>query len=316
MKRFLLIAGIAAILAGFLAAQTEGPVPLDGPAPPEVHLPIWTQGERLTLDGLEASINGGPAGIVRLSLPEDDLVLMVVLDLTDDLAAVTQARQALISRIEAFPPNFLVGVLGAQNGLRVLTEPTADREVVAAAIRSSPVGGRAGLLETVEQAAQIGSSVITASGVRLAVLYVTDSDIGNYRENFTNTTVNSSDSGDLSRRFPDVLVRERISRTLRSLSATQAPVFISHLTYRNDQLNVAYQTGLISLASSTGGAASISRSIAEIPSGIDSLVDRIVGHYSLSLVLPSNPDLKNLVVMLDTQGGLQLDYRTDYALNP
>ena len=152
--------------------------------------------------------------------------------------------------------------------------------------------------------------------MRLAVLYLTDSDIGNYRENFTNTTVNSSDSGDLSRRFPDVLVRERISRTLRSLAATQAPVFISQLTYRNDQLNVAYQTGLMSLATSTGGAASISRSIAEIPSAIDSLVDRIVGHYSLSLVLPKQGGLKNLVVMLDTPTGLQLDYRAEYTVNP
>ena len=316
MKRFSPSIAFIALLTGLATAQSDVPVRLEEPTPPEMHLPIWTQGERLSVDGLEASINGGPAGIVRLAMPEDDLVLMVVLDLTDDLAAVTQARQALVRRIEAFPPNFIVGVLGAQNGLRVLTEPTADREVVAAAIRSSPVGGRAGLLETVEQAAQIGSSVMAASGVRLAVLYLTDSDIGNYRENFTNTTVNSSDSGDLSRRFPDVLVRERISRTLRSLAATQAPVFISQLTYRNDQLNVAYQTGLMSLATSTGGAASISRSIAEIPSAIDSLVDRIVGHYSLSLVLPKQTDLRNLVVMLDTPSGLQLDYRAEYTVNP
>src|SRR5207302_132280 len=128
--------------------------------------------------------------------------------------------------------------------------------------------------------------------------------------------VNSSDFGDLSRRFPDVLVRERISRTLRNLSASEAPVFISQLTYRTDQLNLAYQTGLISLAASTGGAASISRSVSEIPSAIDSLVDRIVGHYSLALTVPTNPGLKKLNISLGTQNGRHLDYRAEYVLNP
>ena len=307
MKRLLFS---IALLAGPAFAQ------LQPPAPAEVHLPIWGPNPPLSADTLTASINGGPAKITHLATPEDDLVLLVVLDLTDDLAAVEQARRELIRRIEMFPPNFLVGVLGSQNGLRVLTEPTADREVVAAAMSFSTVGGRAGLLETIERAAQIGSSIISASGVRLAVLYVTDSDIGNYRENFTNTTVNSSDSGDLSRRFPDVLVRERISRLQRSLAVTQAPVFISHLTYRNDQLNVAYQTGLISLAASTGGTASISRSVSEIPSGIDSLVDRIIGHYSLALAMPNDPGLKKLDVTVGTEDGRQLDYRMEYVLTP
>jgi len=321
LKRLLQSFGFLTLAAGFAVAQSGVPATAGAPAilpvpPPEVHLPVWTQGDPLSLDGLAASINGGPAHITHLAKPSDDLVLLLVLDLTDDLAAVQQARQELIRRIEAFPPNFYVGVLGSQNGLRVLTEPTADRAIVTAAIQASPVGGRAGLLETVEQAAQIGSSMIAASGVRLAVLYVTDSDIGNYRENFTNTTVNNSDQGDLSRRFPDVLVRERISRTLSSLAATQAPVFISHLTYRNDQLNVAYQTGLISLASSTGGEASISRSISEIPSAIDTLMDRIVGHYSLAVALPGGPDLRKLKLVVDTRNGTQLQYRSEYDLNP
>jgi len=306
LKRILLS---LALLTGPAFAQPKAPNPA------EVHLPIWTPGERLSPDTLTASINGGPAKITHLETPEDDLVLLIVLDLTDDLAAVEQARRELIHKIESFPPNFLVGVMSAQNGLRVLAEPTDDRAAVAAAMSFSTVGGRAGLLETIEKAAQIGSSVIHASGVRLAILYVTDSDIGNYRENFTNTTVNSSDFGDLSRRFPDVLVRERISRTLRNLSSTQAPVFISHLTYRSDQLNVAYQTGLISLATSTGGTASISRSVSEIPSAIDALLDRIVGHYSLALAMPLDPALKKLNVTVGTPTGLRLDYRTEYLLN-
>jgi hypothetical protein len=307
---------ILAQLAGAVLLVTPVFAQLEGPSPLEVHLPVWTQGEPLTLDGMAASVNGGPAAITKLATPDDDLVLLVVLDLTDDLAAVEQARQALIDRINTFPANHIVGVLSSQNGLRVLTEPTDNREAIAAAIRSHPVGGRAGLLETIEQAAQIGTSMISASGVRLAVLYLTDSDIGNYRENFTNPTVNNSDSGDLSRRFPDVLVRERMQRALQALAATDVPIFISHLAYRSDQLNEAYQTGLISLAASTGGSANISRSISEIPTAIDSLVERIRGHYSLAVALPSDADTRKLSFLIDTDKGLHLDYRADYVLHP
>jgi hypothetical protein len=246
--------------------------------------------------------------------PEDELMLLVVLDLTDDLAAVEQARKALIARLEMLPPRDFVGVLQAQNGLRVVTEPTPDRIAAASAISSHTVGGRAGLLETIETAARIGTSVISSSGVRLAVLYLTDSDIGNYREAFTNPVVNSSDNGDLSRRFSDVLVRERIATIATKLADTRAPIFISQLTYRTDPLNVAYQTGLIALAGATGGSATISRSVAEIPSAIDELLDRIVGHYSLKLAVPESHK-KKINVTLRTQPGNSLTYRSNFELD-
>ena len=48
--------------------------------------------------------------------------------------------------------------------------------------------------------------------VRSAVLYITDSNIYNYREDYTNPVINYSDRGDLSRRFPEGLVREQVLR--------------------------------------------------------------------------------------------------------
>jgi hypothetical protein len=284
----------------------------DIPAP-GIHVPVWAaRGETLTAGTLSASINGAPARILSIKSPEDELMLLVVLDLTDDLAAVEQARRALTARLDKLPSNYFVGVLLAQNGLRVVAEPTTDRTVAAAAISSHTVGGRAGLLETIEPAAQIGTSVISASGVRLAVLYLTDSDIGNYREAFTNPVVNSSDNGDLSRRFSDVLVRERISTIATKLAETGVPIFISQLTYRTDQLNVAYQTGLIALAGATGGSATISRSVSEIPSAIDELLDRIVGHYSVKLAVPDPK--KKINVILRTPQGNALIYRSNFVL--
>jgi len=286
--------------------------PLAAFAADAIQVPVWTpEGEVLPAATLVAMIGGERTEVLNVQAPADDLMLLVVLDLTDDLALVEQARSALLARIEKLPANHLVGVLSAQNGLRVLTEPTADHEKIAAAIRSQQVGGRAGLLETVEEAAQIGSSIITKSGVRVAILYVTDSDINNYREAFDNPTVNRSDGGDVSRRM-DSLVRERMSRMSATLSKTQAPVFITHLSYRSDQLNVAYQTGLISLTAATGGNALVARSNAEVPSYVNSALDHILGHYSVKLAL-HNPALKKADVALESEAG-ELDYRSSYVL--
>ena len=287
---------------------------LEAVPPASIQVPVWAApGESLSAESLSVSIDGKPAKVVDVHSPQDDLMLLVVLDLTDDLAAVEQARDALIDRINALPPNCFVGVLQDQNSLSVLAEPSPNRVVAANAIRSHPVGGRAGLLNTIEAAAQIGSAVISRSGVRLAVLYLTDSDIRNYRENYQNSVVNSSDNGDLSRQNSDTLVRERISRMATALAQTQAPVFVSQLTYRTDQLNVAYQTGLITLAGATGGSATISRSVAEIPSAIDELLDRILAHYSVRVALP--PVHKTDVnLTLKTADGDPLTYRTEFVL--
>jgi hypothetical protein len=107
----------------------------------------------------------------------------------------------------------------------------------------------------------------------------------------------------------------RMPATVGNLAASEAPVFISQLTYRTDQLNVAYQTGLISVATSTGGTASVARSVSEIPSAIDLLVDRIVGHYSWALTVPATTSLKKLYVRLATPNGRHLDYRAEYGIH-
>jgi hypothetical protein len=220
-----------------------------------------------------------------------------------------------VEGLAKLPANHFTGVLHAQNDLRVLLEPTADREASTAAIRSHPVGGRAGLLNTIERVTRIASSILDRSGVRVAVLYLTDSDVQNYREAYTNPVVNSSDRGDLSRQFSDVLVRERIARIAASLEESSAPVFIAQLTYRTDRLNVAYQTGLISLAGATGGTATISRSIAEIPSAIQDLLERIASHYSVKLSLPKGA-AKRVTLTLEGPPGAPLNFRAQQGIGP
>jgi len=304
---------ILLLAAAVMAAQPPAQEP--GATSSGVFVPAWPpSGADLTTESVTASISGTEAPILAVRGPEDDLVLLVVLDLAGDLSFVEAARSALIEKFAGFPDNHYVGVMSAQDGLRVLSEPTANREQVAAAIRSQQVGGRAGLLNTVEQAARLGDSIGSKSGVRLAVLYITDSDIENYREDYTNPVVNSSDSRDLSRQFSDGLVKERVSRLVAGLTATQTPLFIVHLDYRTDRLNEAYQTGLLELARATGGDVWFSRSLGGIPSEVREAVDRAESLWSVRVALP-DPGVRQFEVTLAIpQEGL-LEYRSRYLLN-
>jgi hypothetical protein len=117
----------------------------------------------------------------------------------------------------------------------------------------------------------------------VAVLYVSDSLATNYREDFSNPVVNSSDSGDMSRRFPEALIKNRMQQILARVGRTQTPLFIVQLNYENDRLNEAYQTGLIQLANSTGGSAEFARTLSEIPVTISRTMERVLGHSSAEL---------------------------------
>ena len=124
--------------------------------------------------------------------------------------------------------------------------------------------------------------------------------------------INSSDSRDLSRKFPEGLIREKISRTEESLAALQTPVFIVHIAYSAERLNEAYQTGLLQLATSTGGAATFCRSSSEIPAAIASAISQIVAQYRVDVQLPSKaPKLVNLSL---SSGDRLLSYRTRFSL--
>jgi hypothetical protein len=148
--------------------------------------------------------------------------------------------------------------------------------------------------------------------VRLAVFYVTDSNIANYREDFTNPVVNSSDSRDLSRRFSEGLVKEKISQLQAGLAQSQTPLFVVHLDYRSDRLNEAYQTGILALATGSGGSAEFCRTVVDIPAAIQKTFDTIAAHYSVEVELAGRPS-KQTAVQLGT-GGRSLRYRTRFQL--
>ncbi len=285
------------------------------PAPrrDRIRVPVWAQGDAPALEpaAVSASLQGEKVQVGRLLGPGDGLMLLVVSDMAGDLSLAQIAKRAVTENIRQLPPSVWVGVLGAQDGLGVHLDPTPDREAVAAVVQELPVSGRAGLLDTIQPAVAIADAVLAKAAVRTAILFITDSDVYNYREDFANPVINRSDQHDMSRRFPDALIRERISKLEAALSALETPVFIVHLAYSGDGLNEAYQAGLIRLAAATGGAAAFCRSQSEIPDAIARALESITSHYSLEIPLPEDAP-KDLEVTLESEGRT-LNYRSRFT---
>jgi hypothetical protein len=263
----------------------------------------------------EAVVEGaGAANIVRIRTPKDDLLLMLIMDTVGDLAFVEPARRALAQRFAELPPRTHITILRAQDGPRVITDPTSNPETLTQSLAAIPIAGKSALLDTIDTASNLADAVALKSNVRVAILYVTDSDVRNYREDFTNPVINSSDSRDLSRRFPEGLIRERITRLSTSLSAFQTPVFIVHLrpSASASRLDEAYQTGLVQLATATGGEARLCRSSAEIPDAIAQTLDKIAAQYRVHVQLP--PKARKPVVVNLQSGNRQLTYRKSFVV--
>ncbi len=282
-----------------------------------IRVPVWVEENtgdgtaRLGRDTLTAKVDGDAAAVGKILGPDDDLMLLVVADVSQDLTLMETAKQSMVERIQQLPANVSVGVLRAQDELKVLIDPARERGPVAAAIQSLSVSGRAGLLDSVQTVASIGDSILTKTPVRVAVLFITDSDIRNYREDFTNPVINESDYRDMSRRFPDALIREKISKLETALSALQTPVFIVHLDYRSEGLNEAYQSGLMRLAAATGGESYFCRSQTEIPDAIGKAFDRISAHYSIEVLVPQGAS-RQLDITLESPGR-SLNYRRHFS---
>jgi hypothetical protein len=293
-----------------------------GAPPPDrkmlLRVPVWVSARDaadsapLDATSLTAKVNGTPAAVEAVHGPSADLVLLVTLDLTDDLSLAGLAKDALVSSIDALPSQANVAVLRAQDGLSVLLDPTADHARAGQAIRDLPVSGKAGLLDTITTSARIADSILDKAAVRVAVLYITDSSIQNYREDFINPVINSSDEHDMSRRFPDALIREKISKLEGKLAPYETPLFIVHIAYRGDRLNDAYQTGLLQLIPSWGGSSALCRSRAEVPEAITSAFRAATSHYSVVLRLPDRR-AKTLQVQLDAPKHA-LSYRNRFLM--
>lgn len=281
-----------------------------------IRVPVWVESKEsvpFAARDLTATLAGAESRVVDVKGPADGLMLVVVLDLAGDISLAEPAKEALAAEIEKLPARDIVAVMRAQDGPKVLADPAADRAPALAAVRDLPVSGKAGLLDTLETVTRLADDILAKAGVRVAVLYLTDSDVENYREDFTNPVINSSDTHDLSRRFPEALIQEKISKMSAMLATRQAPLFVVHLRYRSDRLGEAYQNGLKQLADVTGGAAIFCRSSEEISDAVHHALELMASYYSVTVALPDRVP-KSFELKLEAGSQWSLTYRTRFVV--
>ena len=129
------------------------------------------------------------------------------------------------------------------------------------------------------------------------------------REDFGGVQIVRFPISDLSRRFRDRLVRERISRILNSLNRSWAPLFFLHLQRQTGALNVAYQDGLAQFARATAGEALFGSSVAEIPVLVRRIMERVTSFYMLTIVTPKELEGRTRLRLESTQPGIRLFHR-------
>jgi len=294
------------------ATQLRIPVWLDGSAPA-----IASEMPELRNQDFHVNVDGSQTRVLDVQCPGDEMIVLLVLDLSSgDLTIDDPARENLLAELHQLSPKSFVGLLRAQDSLQVLSDPTADRDAVAAFISQPTLSGNTALLSTVETMGRIADSMLRKSSVRVSILYITDGDVRNYREDFANPVINASDSHDLSRKFPETLVQEKIAKVNAVLVAQQAPLFIVDLNQKNDRLNAAYHNGLKELAEATGGAAFFSRSTTEIPETIHKSFAAVASYYGLTLELPARVSVRPQIRLSLAKGDRQLIYRTRVVLRP
>lgn len=280
-----------------------------GPPPRQTRICVRPQAAEQLPDpkSFEVSLDKMPARIVRVLTPDDPQLILLVLDLVGDLGAIEPAKEALAAEIAKLPSSTYVGLLRAQDGMSVLVDPSRDHAAIADAVRKLSISGRPGLLETVEPVERLADAVGRKSQVRLSIVYVTDGSVSDYREDFSNPVINSSDPHDLSRKFPETLIQEKISKIQGLLARRQTPLHIVHISYRSDRLNEAYQNGLGQLAGQMAGTAAFCRSRAEIPDAIQAVFRAMASEYTLFVLLPENPP--QMLQLQVTAGATGVVYR-------
>jgi hypothetical protein len=267
---------VVAFTLGTLQAQTAS-----------VSIPAWVEeGDCGSAPKFEATFNGKPAQVTSQLGPGSDQIILLVLDFTGDVSLVEAAKQAVAAEISKLATNAWVGLLRDQDGLHVLADPSPNRQPVLDAIKNLASMGKPGLFETVTPALSLADSLMRKSSVRVSVLYITDGNIYNYREDYTNPVINQSDPHDLSRVFPDALIQDKISRMMEEVSSLEAPLFVVHINYRGDTLNESYQNGLLTLTDATGGKGQVCRSLGQIPDAIAAAFTRIASAWRLTLGVP------------------------------
>jgi hypothetical protein len=256
--------------APFIARSNHNTPPV--PQKPSFYkVPVWVHNgavgfqTNLTRENFQVLAGKSDLVISSFQSPQSPTLLFIVLDTVGEVTNINHMRVALIKELTALSPQYWVGLISAQEQVSVIQDPTPDRQLLQQRIEGFSQIGKAGLLESIQSVADFTTGILLRTNVRVAVIFITDSDIGNYRADYLNPPVNASDSRDLSRRFAGRALQEKISRMASSLARFQVPIFIVHIDPGRDPLNRAYHNGLKQFAEVAGGQLFLSKTTADIP---------------------------------------------------
>jgi hypothetical protein len=250
-------------------------------------IPVWVkQGSQfvpgLGKDSFQLILGKKNLKNFQLQSPNSPTLLFIAFDTVGDVAPLMQVRDTLGRELAQLPSNFRIGLLSAHENFGVIQDPTVDRGLLRQKINEMALVGKAGLLNTIQPLMEFSSQLLRRTNVRVAILLITDSDIGNYRTNYLNPVVNYSDTRDLSRRFPGRALQEKIARITSSLSAYPVPCLIVHIDPGADPMNKIYQDGLRQLSETLGGQLFLSKTASDIPIMLRESLEWIKGFYILS----------------------------------
>ena len=230
-----------------------------------------------------------PLRITRQEQPGTPTFLFLAFDLVEDQAPINAAKQALAEKVRKLGPEYWVGLLEVQDTLSVIQDPTRDKRLLLKKIQQSRQFGKAGLLESVQALADFSSSLMRKSSVRVAVILVTDSDVANYRTEYSNPTINRSDRRDLSRRFQGRALQEEISRLSTAMVRFPVPLLVVHVAPGRDSLNRTYQNGLVQVTGAAGGRLFLSKSTGDIPRTLQEAFEWADSFYAVEFEVPPRP---------------------------
>ena len=297
MNRIQRIFFLSPILVWFLLLSPSAREKLNKPSEKDksvlFRIPVWTShgtptpGTSLSIEDFKVLNGTSSLKISGFLGPDGPMLLFIAFDTVGDINNINRARAGVIRELDALGEQYWAGLISAQQQLTVLQEPTADRQLLRQKVEELTQIGKAGLLESIEPIADLTTGILLKTDVRVAVILITDSDIGNYRADYLNPPVNASDSRDLSRRFAGRALQEKISRMTASLARRQAPIFIVHIDPGRDPLNISYHNGLKQLAESVGGQCFLSKTISDIEPMIRDAFRWAKSYYLLGFSLSS-----------------------------
>jgi len=292
------------------------------PATYPLRVPYWVRSVRgdpipaVDRRGLLVEVNGRKTEPELMLGPGSALFLLIALDLTGDTSVASDSQNALASEIRKLDANTYVAVFNCQDELRVLQEPIRNPDQSAKTIQSVTATGKPGLLTSIEQIESIADAMLARSAVRVGVLFISDADVQTYRRDLTNPVINSSDSNDISRRFPEQLVQDTMAAFSSRMASAMAPLEIVQLNDLDDRWNEAYHDGLRTIASGTYGELRFCATRASIPQTVTEAVAHLVEHYSLRILVPSQDDSVTVSMFAVPEGQMRLTYRSRFSLPP